>query len=139
MKTKTTIGSEPSPMHYGNAGNRSPESASAGRPKQSGPGTNNDTAVAKNANNTSRLNEHDEQIVTGAQASNLITNQSKKNNMKTANSNSKNKTASKLNSAGEATAKLKGLEKEADKTRTKSAGSQSNSSDRHNTGRGGGK
>jgi hypothetical protein len=44
-----------------------------------------------------------------------------------------------LNSTSEATGKLRKLEKEADKTRTKSAGSQSNSSDRHNTGRGGGK
>jgi hypothetical protein len=52
---------------------------------------------------------------------------------------SKNSNAQDKNSRLEATDKLRKLEKEADKTRTKSAGSQSNSSDRHNTGRGGGK
>jgi hypothetical protein len=58
--------------------------------------------------------------------------------MPSKNSNAQDKN-SRLNSSTEATDKLRKLEKEADKTRTKSAGSQSNSSDRHNTGRGGGK
>jgi hypothetical protein len=56
--------------------------------------------------------------------------------MKTNKQETKN---GKLNTTQQATDKLNKLEKEADKTRTKSAGSQSNSSDRHNTGRGGGK
>jgi spore germination protein GerM len=123
MKTKPTIGSEPSAVHYGDAGNKRPDKSTG-------------STVFKNNN---AAMHHDEQIVEGAQASNLIINQPKKNNMKNSDNNSKNKTGSKLNSAEDATAKLKGLEKEADKTRTKSAGSQSNSSDRHNTGRGGGK
>jgi hypothetical protein len=58
--------------------------------------------------------------------------------MPSKNNNTKDKD-SKLSNGTEATDKLRKLEKEADKTRTKSAGSQSNSSDRHNTGRGGGK
>jgi hypothetical protein len=58
--------------------------------------------------------------------------------MPSQNSNPKHKD-SKVNNAAEADGKLRKLEKEADKSRTKSAGSQSNSSNRHNTGRGGGK
>ncbi|SJZ51905.1 hypothetical protein [Sediminibacterium ginsengisoli] len=42
-------------------------------------------------------------------------------------------------SAVKAETKIRGLEHEADKERTRKPGSQSNSSDRHNTGRGGGK
>jgi hypothetical protein len=74
MKTKPTIGSEPSAVHYGDAGKR--------------PDKNTGSTVFKNNN---AAMHHDEQIVEGAQASNLIINQPKKNNMKNSTTTVKTK------------------------------------------------
>jgi hypothetical protein len=53
--------------------------------------------------------------------------------------NSNQKKGSAVLDPSQASQKLDRLEREADKSRTKKPGSQANGSDRHNSGRGGGK